>query len=59
MASSKSVSKPRVFTPSNRDLPHQILPWLFHCYPVLCFFAIIFLNFSIDIWNGLDLNFIP
>ena len=59
LASSKSVSKPRVFTPSNRDLLHQILPWLFHCYPVLCFFAIIFLNFSIDIWNGLDFNFIP
>ena len=59
LASSKSVSKPRVFTPSNRDLPHQILPWLFHCYPALCFFAIIFLNFSVDIWNGLDFNFIP
>ena len=35
LASSKSVSKPHVFTPSNRDLPHQILAWLFHCCPVL------------------------
>ena len=57
LASSKSVSKPHVFTPSNRDLPHQILSWLFHCCPVLCFFDIIFLNFSIDIWTGLDFQF--
>ena len=57
LASSKSVSKPHVFTPSNRDLPHQILSWLFHCCPVLCFFDIIFLSFSIDIWAGLDFQF--
>ena len=57
LTSSKSVSKPHVFTPSNRDLPHQILSWLFHCCPVLCFFDIIFLNFSIEIWTGLDFQF--
>ena len=55
LASSKSVSKPHVFTPSNRDLPHQILAWLFHCCPVLCFFDIIFLNFSIELWTGLPI----
>ena len=49
LASSKSVSKPHVFTPSNRDLPHQILPWLFHCYPMT---SILYH----DWWGNLDVK---